>query len=548
MMTTGRAARRPSAPNRRGRLVAVLAATALLASACGGSDADGGAAPAPSPGTAADRPVVVGQVAEPASLDPHAVTAVNDFRINVNLYDGLVRYDDDSLNVEPALATDWTVSDDGLTYTFTLREGVTFHDGSTFDADAVVFNFERMLDEDHPYHGTGPFPLAGQFYGNLDSIVANGSSEVVMTLSSPFAPFLSNLAYPSGLIISPAAVMEHGQDVGRNPSGTGPYRFVEWRSNERVTLERNADYWDGPPPVSGVVFRPIVEATTRVNELFTGGVDLIVEVPPDELAGLRADANYTVYEQAGPHVWFLILNLLEAPFDDVRVRQAANHAIDRQSLVDDVLQGTATVANSPTPPAFGSAHNPDITGYDYDPERARQLLAEAGYPDGVDVTFYVTEGGSGMLDPVPMGEAIQADLRAVGINASIQTYEWNSFLGEVNPGLQGKADMAQMAWMTADPDTLPFLTLRTNAWPDAGGFNSGYYSNPEVDRLLEAAQVETDPAERDRLYRAMQEIVVEDAPWVFVANWKQNAASSSALTGFDVHPSFLLRLNRAALG
>jgi peptide/nickel transport system substrate-binding protein len=108
--------------------------------------------------------------------------------------------------------------------------------------------------------------------------------------------------------------------------------------------------------------------------------------------------------------------------------------------------------------------------------------------------------------------------------------------------------MAQMAWMTADPDTLPFLTLRTNAWPDAGGFNSGYYSNPEVDRLLEAAQVETDPAERDRLYRAMQEIVVEDAPWVFVANWKQNAASSSALTGFDVHPSFLLRLNRAALG
>jgi peptide/nickel transport system substrate-binding protein len=541
--------RRRAASGRRRRWVAVLAATALLASACGGSDdADGSSpSPAPAPG-ATDRPLVVGQVAEPASLDPHAVTAVNDFRINVNLYDGLVRYDEESLNVEPALATAWTVSDDGLVYTFTLREGVTFHDGSTFDAEAVVFNFERMLDEDHPYHGTGPFPLAGQFYGNLDTIEATGDYEVVMTLSSPFAPFLSNLAYPSGLIISPAAVMEHGQDVGRNPSGTGPYRFVEWRSNERVTLERNADYWDGPPPVSGVVFRPIVEATTRVNELLTGGVDLIVEVPPDELAGLRSDAGYTVYEQAGPHVWFLILNLLEPPFDDVRVRQAANHAINRVSLVDDVLQGTATVANSPTPPAFGSAHNPDIAGYDYDPERARQLLAEAGYPDGVDVTFYVTEGGSGMLDPVPMGEAIQADLRAVGINASVQTFEWNSFLGEVNPGLEGKANMAQMAWMTADPDTLPFLTLRTNAWPDAGGFNSGYYSNPEVDRLLEAAQVETDPAERDRLYRAMQEIVVEDAPWVFVANWKQNAASTSALSGFDVHPSFLLRLNRAALG
>jgi peptide/nickel transport system substrate-binding protein len=315
-----------------------------------------------------------------------------------------------------------------------------------------------------------------------------------------------------------------------------------------VTLEANADYWDGAPSVSGVVFRPIVEATTRVNELRAGGVDMIVEVTPDEVAGLSADANFTVHQQAGPHVWFLILNVLEAPFDDVRVRQAANHAINRVSLVEDVLQGSATVANSPTPPAFGSAHNSDIKGYDYNPERAKELLAEAGYPNGVDVTFYVTEGGSGMLDPVPMGEAIQADLRAVGINASIQTFEWNSFLGEVNPGMKGKANIAQMAWMTDEPSTLPFLTLRTNAWPEQGGFNSGYYSNPRVDALLEAAQVATNPAERDQLYRDMQEIVVADAPWVFVANAKQSVASVSSVSGFQLHPSFaILRLNRVSL-
>lgn len=525
---------------------AAIAATALITAACTSSEVSSTGSSASS--SAAERPLVVAQVAEPASLDPHAVTAVNDFRINVNIYDGLVRYDADSLNVEPALATDWTISDDGLVYNFTLREGVTFHDGSEFNAEAVVFNFERMLNEDHPFHNTGPFPLAGQFYGNLETVEAVGDYEVEMTLSSPFAPFMSNLAYPAGLIISPAAVEAHGVDVGRNPSGTGAFSFVEWRSNESVTLKSNANYWDGAPTISGVVFRPIIEASTRVNELRAGGVDMIVEVTPDEVAGLRADSNFTVHQQAGPHVWFLILNALEAPFDDVRVRQAANHAINRVSLVDDVLQGSATVANSPTPPAFGSAHNSDIAGYAYDPERAKELLAEAGYPNGVDVTFYVTEGGSGMLDPVPMGEAIQADLRAVGINAEIQTFEWNSFLGEVNPGMEGKANIAQMAWMTDEPSTLPFLTLRTGAWPEEGGFNSGYYSNPAVDELLEAAQVETDPAKRDQLYRDMQEIVVEDAPWVFVANAKQSVASVSAVSGFQLHPSFaILRLNRVSL-
>ena len=147
-----------------------------------------------------------------------------------------------------------------------------------------------------------------------------------------------------------------------------------------------------------------------------------------------------------------------------------------------------------------------------------------------------------MLDPVPMGTAIQADLQAVGLNVKIETYEWNTFLGEVNPGLEGKADMAEMAWMTNDPDTLPYLALRSEAWPDKGGFNSGYYANPKVDELLEAARTATDQDERARLYREMQEIVQEDAPWVFVANWKQNAVTSDRVENFGLEPSFLLNL------
>lgn len=483
--------------------------------------------------------LVVGQIAEPQALDPHAVTAVNDFRILMNVYDGLVRYASGTLEVEPALAEAWEISEDGTVYTFTLRDGVTFHDGSAFDADAVVWNFERMLNEDHPYHGTGPFPLSF-FFSAVETVEALDASTVRFTLNEPYAPFLSNLAYPTGLIVSPAAVMEHGDEFGRNPSGTGPFRFAEWRSNERVVVTRNDDYWDGVAAPEAVIFRPITDANTRVAEMLSGGIDMMVEVPPVALSQFQGDA-YELVEQAGPHVWFLILNAKEGPFADKRVRQAANYAINKESLVNDVLEGTADIAAGPTPPAFAWAYNDALEPYPYDPERARELLADAG-AEGASVTFYVTEGGSGMLDPIPMGTAIQADLAAVGFDVTIETYEWNTFLGRVNPGLEGKADMAQMAWMTNDPDTLPFLALRTDAWPDAGGFNSGYYSNPEVDALLEAARVETDAEERARLYREMQVIVQEDAPWVFVANWKQNAVTSDAVENFQLEPSFFLLL------
>ena len=488
--------------------------------------------------------LVVGQIAEPKSLDPAAVTAVNDFRILVNLYDGLVRFQDGTLEVEPSLASDWEISEDGTEYTFTLREDVTFHDGTPFDAEAVKFNFDRMLDEDHPYHDTGPFPLAFFFSAIQETEVVDDMT-VRLHLDEPYAPLLSNLAYPTGLMVSPAAVAEHGEDFGRNPVGTGAFRFAEWDSNTRVVVEKNPDYWNGAPPLEAVVFRPITDGNTRVTEMLAGGLDLMVEVPPDSLGVFREDPAFTVYEQAGPHLWFLILNTREAPFDDKRARQAVNYAIDKTALVDNVLSGTATVATGPIPAAFEWAYNEELEPYPYDPDKARELLREAG-AEGAEITFYVTEGGSGMLDPIPMGTAIQADLEAVGLDVSIETYEWNTFLGLVNPGLEGKADMAQMAWMTNDPDTLPFLALRSEAMPDAGGFNSGYYSNPEVDALLEQARRGTDQSERARLYREMQAIVFEDAPWAFIANWKQNAVSTDRVENFALQPSFLLLLHQVA--
>ncbi|WP_313618567.1 ABC transporter substrate-binding protein [Agrobacterium sp.] len=484
--------------------------------------------------------LIVGQIAEPASLDPHVSTATNDFRIAVNIYDGLVRNKPGTLEIEPALATDWTISEDGLTYTFNLRKGVTFHDGAPFNAEAVKFNFDRMLKEDHAFHSTGPFPLAF-FFSSVTNVDVVDDLTVKFTLKEPFAPFMSNLAAPTGLIVSPAAVEKYGAEYGRHPVGTGPFKFEEWQSNTRVVVSRNDQYWDGAPSLEAVIFRPITDANTRVAEMLSGGIDVLLETPPDNVAQFRTDANYQVVEAVGPHVWYVMLNAKDGPFADKRVRQAVNYAVNKESLVKDVLQGTADVSAGPIPPAFNWAHNKDVAPYPYDPAKAKKLLAEAG-AEGAKLTFLVTEGGSGMLDPVPMGTAIQADLAAVGLNVEIKTYEWNTFLSQVNPGLEGKGDMAEMAWMTADPDTLPFLTLRSAAFPAEGGFNSSYYSNTEVDKLLDRARVSTDPAERGELYKQVQAITHDDAPWLFVANWKQNAVVTHAVGNFELQPDFSLSL------
>jgi peptide/nickel transport system substrate-binding protein len=488
--------------------------------------------------------LVIGQTAEPKSLDPHVATSLNDFRILVNLYEGLVRFRPGTLEPEPALAKSWEISEDGRHYRFRLREGVRFHDGTRLDAESVAFSFRRMLDEDHPFHHTGPFPLAF-FFDKIEEVEVVDPRTLDFRLSEPFAPLLANLAYPTGLLVSPTAVRRHGRDYGRHPSGTGPFRFAGWDPRRRVVLERNPDYWGRPPRPAVLVFRPLTDPMTRVAELMAGGIDLVTELSPDNVALLRGHEGFHVHEQTGPHLWFLILNTREGPFRDRRVRQAVNFAVDKEALVDHVLQGTATVAAGPVPAAFGWAHDPGLRPYPHDPARARSLLGEAGYGGGLALKLLAPTSGSGMLAPVPMAAAIQGDLAEVGVRLRIETYEWNTFLAKVNRGLSGQADMAEMAWMTNDPDTLPYLALRRGAFPDRGGFNSGYYENPRVDALIERARATTDRGERARLYRALQRLVHEDAPWLFVASWRQNAVTRRDLDGFALQPSFFLLLRDA---
>jgi peptide/nickel transport system substrate-binding protein len=331
-------------------------------------------------------------------------------------------------------------------------------------------------------------------------------------------------------------VKKYGKDFSRNGGGTGPFKFVEWVSGQRFVLEANKAYWRGAPALAGIVFRPIIDDNARVSEMLSGGTDITIEVPPDNIATFSATGGFTYYQQPGPHLWYLMLNTKLKPFDDKRVRQAANYAVNKEAMVSDVLKGTATVANSVTPPAFTWAYDEAIKPYPYDPAKAKQLLAEAGYPNGIDVTFYVTESGSGMLSPVLMGTAIQADLAAVGIRAKIETYEWNTFLAKLLPVMPAGVGLAEMSFMTQDPDMHPFLALRTGAPVNSGGFSSA-----KVDALIDQGRAEQDQAKRAALYKELQRVVYDEAPWVFIANWKQNAVSSARVQGFALHPSFTTR-------
>ncbi|WP_309393333.1 ABC transporter substrate-binding protein [Chelatococcus sambhunathii] len=484
--------------------------------------------------------LVVGQLAEPRALDPATVTGANDFRILANVFEGLTRFRRGSLEVGGALAERWEILDGGRTYIFHLRDGVRFHDGTAFDAEAVKFNLERLIDPKHPAAGTGPFPFAF-FFSAVKQVEVVDPLTVRLRLDEPYAPLLANLAHPSGYMASPAALTKLGRDFGRAPVGTGPFRFGLWESGRQLRLIANEAYRGGAPKSKALVFRPIVDPNARASEMLAGGLDVMVELAPDSVAAFRDRSRFRIHEAGGPHLWFLILNTREGPLKDARVRRALNLAIDKQAIADHVLQGTATVPAGPISEAFGPASDPEVKAYPHDPEAARRLIREAG-AEGATLKLLASEGGSGMLEPIAMATAIQSDLGKVGLKVEIETFEWNAYLARVNGGLK-EAAMAEMAWMTTDPHTLASLSLMGSATPDKGGFNAGYYENPEVDRLLDEARAEQDSEARAALYRRIDRIVHDDAPWAFVATWRQSAVTSAAVSGFELQPSFLMDLS-----
>jgi peptide/nickel transport system substrate-binding protein len=503
-----------------------------------------GAAPLASSTRLADATpgvLVVGLVAEPTSLDPGQLTDINSMKLLGALYDTLVRFKPNSFDLAPGLALSWDISSDLMTYTFKLRPGVKFHDGSDFNADAVKFTYDRLLDPNHAYADTGPFPFAPGYYGSIAQTVVIDPVTVQFQLKRPDAALINAFTLNTGRIVSPTAVQTFRKDFAQNPVGTGPFKFVSWDHNVRISLAANPDYWDGAPALSQMVFRPLADEQTRITEFLSGGVDVIFDVPPDNIEQVKTTQGAVFAQQPGPHVWWVTLNTKRPPFDNVLVRQAANYAVNKDALTQDILKGTGTPAVGPIPPAITWAYTDQVTQYGYDPDRARSLLQQSGVLMPIDVTFWVTESGSGMQSPKTMGTAIQADLAAVGINAQIQTFEWGAYLNKYGAGLGDEAALAELSWMFDSGD--PAHMLPNNLYgPSCSpkGFNGGCYQNSQVDQLMDNALKLPDRDQRGAIYRQIQKIVADDAPWIFIDNQIQNMAASTRVSGLQLHPSFYM--------
>jgi len=488
--------------------------------------------------------LVVGLVAEPVNLDPPQVTDLNSNRVGRRIVETLVTFPEESTQIVPGLAESWTISKDGLQYTFKLRRGITFHDGTPLNAEAVKFSIERQINPNHPAYKLGKYPFANFFFGNVKAVEVLSEERVAFLLNEARASFIAVLAQGAASIVSPTAVMKWGPDYPTHPVGTGPFRFASWDRGQRVVLEKNPTYWKYPVKVERVIYRPIVEDQARLTELLTGTLDVIVGVPADFVSQLEQNAKITLLKQVGAHVWDLGMNNQKKPFDDKRVRQALNYAVNKDAIVKDVLKGTGAASRGPVLPGTWGA-DPALKAYPYDPERAKKLLAEAGYPSGFSTTLWVPESGSGMQAPVAMSTVMQSNLKAVGVNVSLQTMEWGAYLAKLRTKEQ---ELFALSWMagTEDPDMVMYPLLHSSQWTPVGP-NRALYKNARFDTLLQQARLTTDQAKRAQLYREAQRVLVDDASWVFVDHEIQIAALSKRVQGFKLHPSFDLRVETISL-
>nr|WP_018885077.1 ABC transporter substrate-binding protein [Paenibacillus massiliensis] len=529
-----------------GVLILVLAVMVGIAGCGGGSNEaapEPGNEPAPEQDATVQDTLIFGRGGDSVALDPGIVTDGESLKIAQQVYDTLLSYEPGSTKVQPSLAESWEVAEDGLAYTFKLRQGVKFHDGTDFNAEAVVFNFERWSDPASEYKFEGDsFDYYDSMFGSEDSRVikevkAVDEHTVQFTLNQPQAPFLQNIAMSSFGIASPTAVKEKTTNFKSEPVGTGPFVFKEWKRNDSITLEKNPDYWqEGLPKLNKVIVRSIPDNTARFNALQNGEIDIMEDLNADDLTVLESNANLQKIERPSFNVGYVGFNTKKKPFDDKKVRQALNHAVNKQAIVDAFFGGSAQVAKNPLPPTLWG-YNDEIQDYAYDPEKAKALLAEAGYPDGVaeELIFYAMPVSRPyMPDGRKVAEAIQADLEKIGVKVSIQSPEWATYLDDLKAG--EKDDLYMLGWTgdNGDPDNFIYTLLDKDTIP---GNNRSFYVNEELHTILVEAQKEVDQDKRAELYKQSQVIIKEDAPWIPLVHTTPLMAASSNLKGYTPSPT-----------
>lgn len=489
-------------------LTAGLAALVVLATAS--------AAPG-APATRGELRIAAGSMVE--TFDPHNYRSVFDLLVDNLIADTLIGVDD-QMKPTPRLATSWQLVNP-TTWRFQLRQGVRFHDGTAFDAQAVKINMERAAAA-----------LKGvRFYGELQEVRIVTASTVDLVLKRPFAPFFLNLSVPVGGIVSPAA-LARGGDQTRSLIGTGPFKLAEWVPNERVVLERNATYWGKAPRLARVVIRRIRDESTRHLALLGREVDVSVDPPAHQVKGLRQSLLFDILLSPQARILWLGFNFKDPALKDKRVRQAIAHAVDRRSIVAQVLDGVPRDARSGILPPELLPTTPALA-YEYNPARSRELLAQAGVRN-VNVSIMTPQGV--WLGDKAIAEVVQSQLAQVGITAAVRVMEYGSL---VDAASRHEQQLWIILWgFNAHPDS-----FFRGVFHSKSAANWTAYSNPDVDKLIDEAATITDRAKQQQAYWQIQKLLIDDVAMVPVYYAVNLYVKSKKVQNFRVHPLELLDLS-----
>jgi peptide/nickel transport system substrate-binding protein len=473
------------------------------------------------------RTLIIAQNADVVTMDAHLATDAFSFNVIYHVVETLFKTTPEG-RIEPHLVERFSFSPDRRVLTLNLRRGIRFHDGTEFNAAAVRFNLERLLSPELAA------PMAFLLRGKVTAFEVVDAHTLRLRMPEPFSPILAHLAHGSTGIQSPEAIRRLGAAYRDNPVGTGPYRFDRWVRGQFVELVRNDDYWGRRLAIERLRFLAVPEAATRMALVETGQAHVALGVPPHDVPRLRARPEINVVSTTSMSTTYLWFNLFRRPFDDVRVRRAINHAINKEEIVNFVLGGFARVSDAPiTPVIFGHSR---VGIYAHNPALARRLLAEAGFDARNPLRFTLTS--STAIDP-RITEAIQGQLRAVGVEARIEILEWGTFLATTRlPRERNEIQVGIVGWgaVTGDADYGLFPLFHSTQHAPVG-FNRMFYSNPRADRILEQARVAMDPQARQRLYHSAMQIIFDDAPWVFLWSPDHLTAVRQEVQGLVRHPS-----------
>ena len=487
----------------------------------------------------ATNTLIYGRGGDADILDPVATSSGESVLVLVNVFDTLVTYHDETLEIVPSLAESWEASDDGLHWTFKVRPNVKFHDGTLCDADAIVFNLKRMLSESIAYKS---------HFQMIESIEANGSAEVVIRLSKPSPLFLSNLAmFPAG-VGSPTAIKEMGEQFGRHPVGTGPFKFESWQPKQKLVLSAFDDHWRGRPQLDKVVILAVDESAIRVKQISRGEIHIADNLPPSELDSLANAPGIVIQSKPGTNVGYLSIQNQKPPLDNMKVRQAIAMSIDKELLCKTVYSGHAEPAKTMVPPTI-AAHHGDLEDYPFDPAAARSLLEEAAAEGGFTLPlklslFAMQQPRPYMQQPRQTSLFIRDSLQKIGIEVEITTIDLRQYWERLS---RGEHELALAGWTSDnnDPDNFLYSLLDSDSISDAGGNNFSRYNNPQLHELLMQGKTELQPEARNQLYREAQELIHADVPVVPLVHTQVRIAQRENLAGYVLHPSALVRLRLA---